>query len=55
MMESSEMARRKKRESEIPSELLDELLSGYEKPEDLIGKDGILVVLPRDQATNSPC
>jgi putative transposase len=42
MMESSEMARRKKRESSIPTELLDELLSGYEKPEDLLGKDGIL-------------
>jgi len=42
MMESGEMARRKKQDSGIPPELLDELLSGYEKPEDLIGKDGIL-------------
>ncbi len=42
MMESSEMARRKKQDSGIPPELLDQLLSEYEKPEDLIGKDGIL-------------
>ena len=41
MRESSEMAR-KKRESVIPVELLDQLLKGYEKPEDLLGKDGIL-------------
>ena len=27
---------------EIPQELLDELLAGYEKPEDLVGPDGLL-------------
>jgi putative transposase len=42
MMESSEMARKKKDESGIPPELLDKLLEDYEKPEDLLGKDGIL-------------
>jgi putative transposase len=42
MMESSEMARRKREDSGIRPELLDELLSDYETPEDLIGKDGIL-------------
>jgi putative transposase len=41
MRESSEMARKKK-EPGIPSELLDELLKDYEKPDDLLGKDGIL-------------
>ena len=42
MRESSEMARKKKDESGIPLELLDKLLEDYEKPEDLLGKDGIL-------------
>jgi putative transposase len=41
MRESSEMARKKK-EPAIPAELLDELLKDYEKPDDLLGKDGIL-------------
>jgi putative transposase len=41
MKESSEMARKKRDESGIPTELLDELLKDYEKPEDLLGKDGI--------------
>lgn len=31
----------------IKNELIDELLSGYEKPEDLLGKDGILKDLTR--------
>jgi putative transposase len=35
------MARKKRDESGIPTELLDELLKDYEKPEDLLGKDGI--------------
>jgi len=42
MKESSEMGRKRKKESAIRAELLDELLEGYEKPEDLLGKDGIL-------------
>ena len=42
MMESSEMGRKKKDESGIPVELLDKLLEDYEKPEDILGKDGIL-------------
>ena len=42
MRESSEMARKKREESGIPQELLDKLLEDYEKPEDLLGKDGIL-------------
>jgi putative transposase len=41
MRESSEMARKKK-EPAIPAELLDQLLKDYEKPADLLGKDGIL-------------
>ncbi len=41
MKESSEMARKKRDDSGIPTELLDELLKDYEKPEDLLGKDGI--------------
>jgi putative transposase len=41
MRESSEMARKKKDEAGISVELLDELLKDYEKPEDLLGKDGI--------------
>jgi hypothetical protein len=41
MRESSEMARKKKDETGISVELLDELLKDYEKPEDLLGKDGI--------------
>ncbi len=40
MRESSEMARKRK-EPAIPVELLDHLLKDYEKPEDLLGKDGI--------------
>ena len=40
MRESSEMAK-KREHSGIPAELLDELLKDYEKPEDLLGKDGI--------------
>ena len=32
----------KKRDHRIPDELIDQLLAGYEKPEDLTGKDGIL-------------
>jgi len=35
------MARKKRDESGIPTELLDELLKDYEKPEDLLSKDGI--------------
>ncbi len=35
------MARKKRDDSGIPTELLDELLKDYEKPEDLLGKDGI--------------
>lgn len=35
------MARKKKDEAGISVELLDELLKDYEKPEDLLGKDGI--------------
>jgi putative transposase len=31
----------------IPTELLDTLLSGYQKPEDLIGENGLLKQLPR--------
>ena len=45
-MESSEMARKKK-ESAIPTEILDELLSNYEKPEDLLGKEGLLKQLQK--------
>jgi putative transposase len=41
MKESSEMARKKRDDSGIPTELLDELLKDYEKPEDILGKDGI--------------
>jgi putative transposase len=42
MRESSEMARKKKKdEAGISVKLLDELLKDYEKPEDLLGKDGI--------------
>ena len=41
MRESSEMARKKKDDAGISVELLDELLKDYEKPEDLLGKDGI--------------
>lgn len=41
MQESSEMAKKKKTDPEIPRELLDKLLEDYEKPEDLLGKDGI--------------
>lgn len=26
----------------VPDDLIDQLLAGYEKPEDLTGKDGIL-------------
>jgi putative transposase len=33
---------RKKKDPAIPAELLDELLKDYEKPDDLLGKDGIL-------------
>jgi len=32
---------RKKKEPAIPAELLDQILTDYEKPEDLLGKDGI--------------
>ena len=42
MKESSEMARKRQKEPAIRAELLDELLEGYEKPEDLLGRDGIL-------------
>lgn len=42
MKESSEMARKRRKEPAIRAELLDELLEGYEKPEDLLGRDGIL-------------
>ncbi len=42
MKESSEMGRKRQKESAIRAELLDELLEGYEKPEDLLGRDGIL-------------
>jgi len=35
------MAKKKKTDPEIPRELLDKLLEDYEKPEDLLGKDGI--------------
>ena len=31
----------------IPSELLDSLLSGYQKPEDLIGENGLLKQLTK--------
>ena len=31
----------------IPSELLDTLLSGYQKPEDLIGENGLLKQLTK--------
>lgn len=40
MQESSEMAK-KRSDTDIPQELLDKLLEDYEKPEDLLGKDGI--------------
>jgi len=30
----------------LPAELIDSLLSGYKKPEDLIGEDGLLKQLP---------
>jgi len=40
MKESSEMAK-KRSDTDIPQELLDKLLEDYEKPEDLLGKDGI--------------
>lgn len=42
MKESSEMVRKRRKEPAIRTELLDELLEGYEKPEDLLGRDGIL-------------
>ncbi len=42
MKESSEMVRKRRKEPAIRAELLDELLEGYEKPEDLLGRDGIL-------------
>jgi len=35
------MAKKKRDGSGIPAELLDEILKDYEKPEDLLGKDGI--------------
>ncbi len=38
---------RKKKEATIPTEILDELLSGYEKPEDLLGKEGLLKQLQK--------
>jgi putative transposase len=41
------MARRKKQGMAVRDELLDELLSGYETPEDLIGKDGIFAQLKK--------
>lgn len=41
MKESSEMGRKRKKEPAIRTELLDELLEGYENPEDLLGKDGV--------------
>lgn len=33
--------------SKIPDELIDALLSNYEKPEDLLGKNGILEQLTK--------
>jgi putative transposase len=41
------MARRKKQGMAVRDEILDELLSSYETPEDLIGKDGILAQLKK--------
>lgn len=41
MKESSDMGRKRKKEPAIRAELLDELLEGYENPEDLLGKDGV--------------
>ena len=41
MQESGKMARKKKT-PEIPPEVLDQLLKDYEKPSDLLGKDGLL-------------
>jgi len=38
---------RKKKEPAIPTEILDELLSSYEKPEDLLGKEGLLKQLQK--------
>ena len=34
--------RKKKKPSRIPLELVDELLEDYQKPEDLLGSDGLL-------------
>lgn len=36
------MAKKEKRDDEIPKELLDQLLAGYSKPEDLTGPGGLL-------------
>ena len=35
----------KTKTNDIPKELLDQLLAGYSKPEDLTGPDGLLYVL----------
>jgi len=33
----------------LPAELIDSLLSGYKKPEDLIGENGLLKQLTREK------
>ena len=35
------------RKHDVPNELLDELLSDYQKPEDLIGENGLLKQLTK--------
>lgn len=40
---------------EIRPELLDELLSGYEKPSDLLGADGIFRALRKRRLERAEC
>jgi putative transposase len=37
----------------LPTDLIDSLLSGYKKPEDLIGENGLLKQLTKASCTNS--